>query len=317
MGRLLRIAKFWNHISYQISVAIIIALLAVAYSLSQNHQSNAYTIVSYALENSDIKEFDQTHEQFDSILERFVKASRVDYRGLQLSREQLQAYMRTLGEVSPDDYNKWTESEQIAYWINAYNAFTLAAIIDNYPIKRSLTLLGITAPSNSIRQIRGIWDKLQFRAMGNMVTLGEIEHEILRKKFNEPRIHAAINCASIGCPDLRDEAYTGDKLEVQLVDASKNFVNNPSKGVYVNPKTKQVKVSKIFKWFGEDFIATYGETDQFAGRSLKDKSVLSFVLTNISSEYDVQFLEKNDFKLGYLHYDWHLNEQTKKDNPSS
>ena len=166
-----------------------------------------------------------------------------------------------MNNIDPDEFNDWTEKQKLAFWINAYNAFTIKAIIDHYPIERSFTLIGIFyAPKNSILQIPGVWKKLKFNALGQEVTLDHIEHGILRKEFNEPRIHAAINCASISCPDLRSEAYVADRLEGQLSDASGLFVNNKFKGVYVDKKKNKVKVSKIFKWFGEDFYKNYNNT---------------------------------------------------------
>ncbi len=150
-----------------------------------------------------------------------------------------------------------------------------------------------------------------------MVTLEEIEHETLRKKFNEPRIHMAINCASISCPDLRNEAYTPEKLEEQLADASTNFVNNPDKGVYVNEQSGKVKLSKIFKWFGDDFINNYGSKKLFNNYSLKENAVLNFTSEYIESEEVKEYLMNNKLKIGYLGYDWHLNEQTDTMSPSS
>jgi len=300
----------------KIGSIVILALFLV--SLLIQPAQNSFTIISYGLEEVKTDSFDHSYATYNSLLNRYVINARVNYEGFINSRAELETFLRALGSVDEDVFESWTEEQRLAFWINAYNAFTIKAIIDHYPIKRSFTLVGIFyAPSNSILQIKGVWTKLQFRALGNMVTLDEIEHQILRKKFNEPRIHMAINCASISCPDLRNEAYTPEKLEEQLADASINFVNNPDKGVYVNEQNGKVKLSKIFKWFGDDFINNYGSKKLFNNYSLKENAVLNFTSEYIESEEVKEYLMNNKLKIGYLGYDWHLNEQTDTMSPSS
>jgi len=300
----------------KIGLIVILALFLV--SLLIQPAQNSFTIISYGLEEVKTDSFDHSYATYNSLLKRYVINARVNYEGFINSRAEFETFLRALGSVDEDVFESWTEEQRLAFWINAYNAFTIKAIIDHYPIKRSFTLVGIFyAPSDSILQIKGVWTKLQFRALGNMVTLGEIEHETLRKKFNEPRIHMAINCASISCPDLRNEAYTPEKLEEQLADASTNFVNNPDKGVYVNEQSGKVKLSKIFKWFGDDFINNYGSKKLFNNYSLKENAVLNFTSEYIESEEVKEYLMNNKLKIGYLGYDWHLNEQTDTMSPSS
>lgn len=300
----------------KIGLIVILALFLV--SLLIQPAQNSFTIISYGLEEVKTDSFDHSYATYNSLLNRYVKNARVNYEGFINSRAEFETFLRALGSVDKDVFESWTEEQRLAFWINAYNAFTIKAIIDHYPIKRSFTLVGIFyAPSDSILQIKGVWTKLQFRALGNMVTLDEIEHQILRKKFNEPRIHMAINCASISCPDLRNEAYTPEKLEEQLADASINFVNNPDKGVYVNEQSGKVKLSKIFKWFGDDFINNYGSKKLFNNYSLKENAVLNFTSEYIESEEVKEYLMNNKLKIGYLGYDWHLNEQTDTMSPSS
>ncbi len=270
---------------------------------------DSYTITSYGIEKMEQNEFDQSYSAYDDLLNRYVKDELVNYQGFIDSRAEFENFLKTLGDVDESDFETWTEEQKLAFWINAYNAFTIKAIIDHYPIKRSFSLVGIFyAPSNSILQIKGVWTKLQFRAVGRMVTLDEIEHQILRKKFNEPRIHMAIVCASISCPDLSNEAYVPEMLEEQLTQASFNFVNNPEKGVFVNENDGRVKLSKIFKWFGDDFIPTYGKEKLFNNYSLKENAVLNFAADYIKPEQRKDYLMSNKLKISYLKYDWHLNE---------
>lgn len=251
-------------------------------------------------------EFNHMHQIYDSLLKKYVHDARVDYGGFISSSEQFNSYLQQLGSVNEKDYLSWSREEKLAYWINAYNAFTIKAIIDHYPIKSKFGLSGMIYPENSIRQINGVWDKLRFLAAGETVTLDEIEHEILRKEFDEPRIHFAIVCASVGCPDLLSEAYRADKIDSQLESQAAKFINNETKGTRID--SHDVKLSKIFKWFGEDFIDEYGSTELFQGRSTKERAVLNFVRKYITSQTKRFFLESNHFKISYLDYDWSLNE---------
>lgn len=262
--------------------------------------------------------FDRSYTLYNALLEKYVRGGRVDYEGFIESRGEFEVFLKELGSLDPAELETWPDNDKLAYWINAYNAFTIKAIVDHYPIKRSFSLIGIFyAPSNSILQIKGVWTNLQFRAAGRMVTLDEIEHRILRKEFNEPRIHMAIVCASVSCPDLSGVAYSGDKIEEQLAAASVGFVNNPDKGVFIDEKDGRVKVSKIFEWFGDDFIKNYGDSTTFKNMSLKDNAVINFALDYLISESSKKYIEKKDFKFGYLKYDWHLNEIPETESPPS
>jgi len=254
----------------------------------------------------DLTPFDQNHTIFNKLLQENVKDTKVKYQGF-IDSVEFVNYLESLNNISPDDFNTWTDSQKIAFWINAYNAFTIKAIIDHYPIQRSFTLVGIFyAPKNSILQIPGVWKKLQFQAVGQNVTLDHIEHGILRKEFNEPRIHAAINCASISCPDLRNEAYISDKIDKQLDDSSKNFVNSKTKGVLIDKNKNKIKVSKIFKWFGDDFFSNYHK-QEFNDKSDKQNGTLGFIYKYINDDEKI-FLLNSNYKLKYMSYDWSLNE---------
>ena len=286
-----------------------VGLLAVLVALLIQPSQNSFTIISYGIEEVKSDSFDHSYSTYNSLLNEYVENASVNYSGFIDSRAEFETFLRTIGSVNENDYESWTQEQKLAFWINAYNAFTIKAIIDHYPIKRSFSLVGIFyAPSNSILQIKGVWTKLQFRALDRMVTLDEIEHQILRKEFNEPRIHIAINCASISCPDLSNEAYVAERLEQQLAQASINFVNNPSKGIQIDEQKGKVKLSKIFKWFGEDFIQNYGGTKLFNNYSLKENAVLNFTAEYLEAQQTKEYLMNNKLKIGYLGYDWHLNE---------
>jgi len=169
-------------------------------------------------------------DAYASVLEKYVDGrGMVDYKTLAANREPLDRYVKSLAALDAAAYEKWSHERRIAFWINAYNALTLETIIDHYPIKGGGWIREMRFPSNSIRQIDGVWDKLEHPVMGKKMTLDHIEHEILRKQFNAPRIHVALVCAAMGCPPLRREPYAGDRLSTQLDDQAKQFFANPKK----------------------------------------------------------------------------------------
>jgi len=248
-----------------------------------------------------------SYDDYSAVLQEFVdQEGLVNYRGLKADPQKLQDFLQALAQVRPEDYQKWPVSQQIALWINAYNSLTLKAIIDHYPIKASFWR-SLRFPRNSIRQIPGVWTDLRFPVMGRRMTLDEIEHGTLRQKFNEPRIHLALVCAALGCPPLRTEPYVGDKLNDQLNDQARRFLADPQK-FKIDRHEGQVYLSSIFKWFGEDFIRTYGTNAAFSRFPPKERAVLNFI-QNYLSAADQDYLFKGNYAISYLGYDWSLNER--------
>jgi len=217
------------------------------------------------------------HSAWDALLKMHVsKTGWVSYKGFLNDSEKLDAY---LNELSQDAPNKtWSEDEKLAYWINAYNAFTVKLIIDNYPVK------SIKDIKKGIPTINSVWDLKFFEIGGEKMDLNHIEHAILRKDFEEPRIHFAIVCASRSCPKLLNEAFTAEKLEGQLQNQAVDFINDESKNEF---DKDEIRISQIFNWFKGDF--TNGQTIQ---------------------EYLKHFAKgdfNSDAKVKYLDYDWSLN----------
>ncbi|WP_416669780.1 DUF547 domain-containing protein [Egbenema bharatensis] len=234
------------------------------------------------------------YETYAEVLERYVDQNGfVDYQGLQANSEKLRAFNQALGEVSPAQFAAWGEADQIAFLINAYNSFTLQSIIDQDPIKPS------------IRDIPGVWRIRRFRIAGQSKTLDGIEHDTLRKDYQEPRIHAALNCTAISCPPLRFEPYTGEKLDTQLEEQTRQWINSPH-GLQIDRNTNTVSISAIFDWFGEDWIPAY-QTAEFAGNE-KQRSALNFVSNYVNSG-DRDYLRQGSYDVKYLDYDWALNSQ--------
>ena len=220
----------------------------------------------------------------------------VDYEGLQADREPLDLYLSDLAAVDEATYTAWSEAEQIAYWVNAYNAITLMSIVDQEPIKPS------------IKDILGVWRVRRHAIYGGQKTLDGIEHDTLRKLYDEPRVHAALVCAALSCPLLRTEPYVGDRLDEQLDEQVEEWLAKED-GLRIDRQEDVVYLSKIFDWFTGDWEASYGvEGDGFTGNSAQ-KAVLNFV-SGYVNESDRDYLEAGDYDVKFFDYDWSLNVQS-------
>lgn len=236
-----------------------------------------------------------SYEDYAAVLKEYVnERGQVDYELLKENRQKLDQFNAAIGTLSPNTYASWTEQEKIAFLINAYNSLTLEAIIDNYPTK-------------SIRDIPGVWDRKKFKVMGQEMTLDNIEHQILRKEFNEPRVHMALVCASIGCPPLKTEPFVGEKLDEQLDAQARVYLSSPQ-NFRIDRNPKRVYVSSIFKWFGEDFEKSYGKEQNFEKLNGKETAFLNFISQYLSPD-DRDYLTQGGYRVSYLDYDWSLNDQ--------
>lgn len=257
----------------------------------------------------DVGDEEFSYAMYDKVLSEYVDdEGLVNYAGLKANREPLDRFIALMGALSESELDSWSNDEQLAFWMNAYNAITLKYIIDNHPIEKGGLVSRALYPANSIRQIPGVWDKLTTPVAGSPITLDAIEHEILRVEFTEPRLHMAIVCAAMGCPPLRAEAFVADRVDEQLDDQSRRFLNHPDR-FRIDSETGTVHLSSIFDWFGKDFIPVYLPKDgAFADRDEKLAAVLNFV-SGYVSESDAQYLKQSDYKVSYTKYDWSLNEQ--------
>ena len=230
----------------------------------------------------------------------------VNYRKLKAEPQKLQIYIAKMKDLDKKDFDKWNDNEKIAFWLNAYNSLTLKAIIDNYPIKSSFFRSRIY-PKNSIRQIAGVWDKIKFNVMGQNLTLNHIEHKILRVKFDEPGIHMALVCAAIGCPPLRNEPYTGEKLQAQLDDQTRSFLANSNK-FKIDRTNKRIYLSPIFKWFASDFIKKHSPSKNIGKHNKRKSAVLNFIASYLDNSQK-DYILAGKYGIKYSKYDWSLNEQ--------
>jgi len=244
------------------------------------------------------------YHDYAAVLKTYVNVKGgVDYRGLASIRSHLILFLDRAARLEKEIYEKWSDTEKIAYLLNIYNALTLKLIVDHIPIQKTTD----EAPDTSIRQIPDAWDKTKFNAAGTLLSLNEIENDVLRVQFDEPRIHMALVCAAWGCPPLRQEPYLPQKLYEQLADQTKRFLKDPKK-FKIDRKSGKLHLSQIFNWFGKDFLKSFGTEALFPGKSNIERAVLNFISGYIDPE-DARYLKEGDYEIQYLDYDWTLNDQ--------
>lgn len=213
-----------------------------------------------------------SHDKWAKMLNQYVTENgNVNYDGFKESESQLDQYLNHLKSNAPKD--NWSKEHSMAYWINAYNAFTIKLILKNYPLK-------------SIMEINSgkAWDLQFIEIGGKKLSLNDIEHNILRKRYKDPRIHFAVNCASVSCPKLVNRPFLATTLQVQLESAAKQFVNNAKKN---SISADKIQISKLFEWYSGDF------TD---GQSL---------IAYLNKYSKIKINPKA--KISYMAYDWNLN----------
>ena len=221
-----------------------------------------------------------SHQIWTELLRQYVTPDGlVKYSEMVSDKDRLNQYLKVLSANAPNP-ETWTKEEQLAYWINAYNAFTVKLILDNYPLESIKDLHPVNIPF-----VSSVWQKKFFEIGDKKMNLDYIEHSVLRKRFNEPRIHFAINCASLSCPELLNEAYLPEKIEEQLQKQTVKFINDVKRNKIT---ASEIKLSKIFSWFKKDFT--------------KKKKLADFI--NQYSKIEVG----RGVDIGYLDYSWDLNE---------
>lgn len=243
---------------------------------------NTLFIVTLLLSVAGLAQSGVSHATFDQLLQKHVDESGlVNYKGLQRDRASLKSYMTLLESNPPKD--NWTRDQKLAYWINAYNVYTLELILKHYPVK-SIKDIGSKI---KIPFVSTAWDVKFINIGGEEYDLNKIEHGIIRKEFDEPRIHFALVCAAVSCPKLQNRAYTPEKLDEQLTKAAKEFLANSGKNQFKS--SKSAKLSKLFDWYGGDFNN-------------------NGTLIDYLNKYAPTKLEQKA-RIDWMDYDWALNEQ--------
>ena len=245
------------------------------------------------------------HKPFDEILDLYVRDGLVYYLALRNERAKFDRYVTALGEVDAGTVKSWPPDRQLAYWINAYNAFVLRTVIDNYPIRgRSADY-----PQNSIRQIPGAFERRQFRAGGRLVTLDAIEKDVIGE-FGDPRALLALGRGALGSPRLKSEAFTAERIDAQLDTMASELVQRREL-VFVDVANERLAVNPIFSWREAIFTrALAGRAPKvYEARSPLERAVLAMIdplLVPTESEY----LHKNTFHMTFSDFDWKLNDLT-------
>ena len=248
--------------------------------------------------------FDHSHAAFTNLLKKHVilveggKTSKVKYADFKKEEAQLKAYLDSLSSVKEADFNAWNKAQQMAFLVNVYNGQTLALILQNYPVK-------------SIKDIGSVfdnrWKRKFFKLFGQDAFLDKVEHEMLRKVgvYNEVRVHYAANCASIGCPALREEAFVADRLDAQLEEQTVRFLSDRSRNRYSGGK---LEVSKIYDWFKEDWAGGYkgfdGKTPPITSR---EDYFSRYAKLLADTPADQQIIADKKAAISHLEYDWNLN----------
>ena len=249
--------------------------------------------------------FDHSHAAWHALLAKHVKpfnngnASAVDYTAIKVEQAALKAYLGTLKAVSEADYGKWSRPQRLAFLINAYNAFTVELILSKYPDLESIKDLGSVFSSP--------WKKKFFSLLGQERSLDDIEHGMIRAPgtFDDPRIHAGVVCASIGCPMLRPDAFTPEKLDAQLDDGMKRFLTDGTRNRF-DAASGRLQISKIFDWYGKDFEKGHKGYDSL-------KTTFARHAAQLAATPEAQAkVRSGDYKLEFLDYDWKLNDSRRR-----
>lgn len=245
--------------------------------------------------------FDHGHAAWTALLQKHVvlveegNASRLRYAGILAERKSLQTYLESLSAVTEAEYRGWTRAQRLAFLINAYNAFTVDLILGKYPDLASIKDLGSLFQSP--------WKRRFFRLLGSERSLDDIEHGMVRAPgaFDEPRIHVALVCASIGCPMLRNQAYAAEQLEAQLEDGMRRFLSDRSRNRY-DAASGTLRVSRLFDWYGEDFERGH------AGFASLTATFAKYADRLADTAQAHARIRSGDYRLVFLEYDWKLND---------
>lgn len=252
--------------------------------------------------------FDHEHKAWTALLRKHVvlvdggKASQVRYAGFRQDRAALKSYLDALSSVTQAEFDGWSRAQRMAFLINAYNAFTVEKILTRYPDIRSIWDFGKVF-GNPFR------DRF-FTLLGREFSLDAIEHETLRKPgaYDEPRVHYAVNCASVGCPMLREEAYVAQRLDAQLEEQARRFLSDRSRNRF-DPASERLEVSRIFDWFREDWSSGYrGFDGQSPPIRSREQYFARYAALLADRPEHRRLIEDGKAPIRFLEYDWALND---------
>ena len=244
-----------------------------------------------------------SHRDFESLLEKYVdQDGNVDYTRWHSSQESvstLNAYLAAVSQYSPDATPERfsSKSQELAYWLYGYNAYVIKSVLDNWPLE---SVTDVKAPLEVVKGM-GFFHRLRFEFGGEPYSLLSVENSIIRKRFQDARIHFVLNCASDSCPPMRPTLPTGDALDALLTAAAADFVNDPG-NVSVDHGNKQVVLSTIFKWFRKDFL------NDLAKRGLpSERGLVDYVSSEASETLRAELDAASGYEVVFRDYDWSLN----------
>lgn len=248
---------------------------------------------------------DALHRPFDEILDLYVRDGMVYYYALRQERGKFDRYVQAVGDVGADTIKEWPRDRQLAYWINAYNAFVLRTVIDGYPIRGRSS----DYPPNSIRQIPGAFERRTFRAGGRALTLDAIEKDVIAE-FGDARALLALTRGAMGGPRLKSEAFTADRLDSQLDTMAGELVTRRDL-VFVDISNGILSVNPLFSWREAAFAKSLASKAPaiYATRSPLEKAVLALIDPQLVRS-EAEFLRKNTFRMAFHDFDWKLNDLT-------
>lgn len=232
--------------------------------------------------NSYSSDFDHDYEDLSAYLSQNVKNGRVDYKSIKSDPNGIDNFLEISGNVSKKEFEAWDKKQQLTFLINLYNIETIRLIIDNYPLK-------------SIKDIGKPWDIKVVELFNKKISLNGLENDVIRKDFDEPRIHFALVCAAKGCPELISESYKASTLDGQLENSAKVFLSK-TKINRLDSIGKTIYLSPIFDWYGVDFEKKSGSVKKY---------VLPYLSNNNLTQSEIDVL-----KISYTNYDWSLNDNS-------
>jgi hypothetical protein len=250
-------------------------------------------------------QFDHAHKAWDSLLKKHVvvqeggRVSKVRYAGFKADEAALKAYTDSLSKTQESEFKGWSKPQQMAFLINAYNAFTVVKVLQRYPDLKSIRDFG--------NIIGNPWKDKFFSLLGRESFLDEIEHGMLRKAgvYDEPRVHFAVNCASIGCPMLREEAFVAERLDAQLEEQTRRFLSDRSRNRFASGA---LEVSKIFDWFKADWQSGYkGIGKDASAIGSREQFFASYASLLADSAEDRKRIVDGKAQIRFLEYDWAIN----------
>jgi len=237
------------------------------------------------------------HSLWDAFLKKFVnEKGEVNYTAVKKDPALLNGYLALIEGEKPVGFGKtWPREEMLAFWLNAYNAGVIKLVIDHYPVPNIQQI-----PSLSDMSVIRLGEKAQY-------SLNDIRMKQLIQTFRDERIHLALSFGARGCPQLQRQAFTGANVEGQLFLAARSFVNDP-RFVEIVPGKKKIRLSRIFKWYGQDFNLDFGIPEQIGNFTKEEMSVLSFLSYYLENDAQAAYLEDGRYKIAYFPFDWTLND---------